>query len=428
MKQAIQFRFPQRQSLGSLFVAPRSQPESWELLQVPMGLVTKPENQPINWEWLDEARGEVTVPPDMKVKLKIASMSVGGISCLAELDPESIHLLDVSRTQLADDSLRHISHLTGLKVLELAYTAVTNAGLEQLKRLAHLESLGLTHTAITNTGLLHLESMTSLRELWLNGTLIDNEGLEHLQGLKNLMLLGLSSTRVDDEAFEELAQMKNLLRVYMFNTEITEAGAQSLRAMLPSCRVKWCRRQPGFDEDISGEEFSLDLSDELNMIAQERATTSAVQAMPEEEFWSFIELLDWDSEGDDHQVIAPCIDRLADCGKEKIYAFLERLNEKLFNLDGECFARNIGRASYKGKGEYFSRSWFLNARCCVVANGREVYEDVLSEPESMPKDFGFRALLDIADEAYSRCTGKKLSYSTKKNPQTFSNKDGWSVL
>ncbi len=36
-------RFPHRRSIGTLFVAPESQPEEWELLTVVRGLVVSPE-------------------------------------------------------------------------------------------------------------------------------------------------------------------------------------------------------------------------------------------------------------------------------------------------------------------------------------------------------------------------------------------------
>ncbi len=427
MMQASIFKFPQRQVVGSLYVAPISQPEAWELLQVPQGLITKPENQPINWRWLDVARGEVEVPPGMKVKLKISSMSVGGISSLTNLDPDSIHVLDVSRTQLADDSLRHISHLTGLKVLELAYTAVTNEGLTQLKSLARLESLGLTHTAVTNSGLAYLDPMTSLKELWLNGTLIDDEGLPHLCSLRELMLLGLSGTRVTDEGLEALAGLENLLRVYLFNTAITSDGAQNLRQKAPRCRVKWRRSSPGEGEMI-GSGTGLDLMDELSLISKELSADDSVAPLLDEEFWGIIDMLDWDADSDE-QKIEPCVLYLADSDDELIYSFLETLSEKLYELDGERFARHIGRASYQGHGKHFSRSWYLNARCCVVANGQEAFEEVLSDPSSMPKDLGFRILTQIAEDAFSRKHGgRKLEYTTRKSSQTFSNKEGWSGL
>jgi hypothetical protein len=50
-------RFPQRFSMGGLYTAPLSQPETWDLFATPLGLIVNPENQPINWQWLDEAQG-----------------------------------------------------------------------------------------------------------------------------------------------------------------------------------------------------------------------------------------------------------------------------------------------------------------------------------------------------------------------------------
>src|ERR1700737_2912871 len=115
-------RFPHRRSAGTLYVAPADQPEEWELLSQVRGLVVTPENQPIKWEWLEEARGNVTVPEGYKLKLKISGKGSGSLAPLAELGPDDLHTLDLSRSEISDISLSHLPKLTGLKVLELTAT------------------------------------------------------------------------------------------------------------------------------------------------------------------------------------------------------------------------------------------------------------------------------------------------------------------
>ncbi|MBZ0188768.1 MAG: DUF4240 domain-containing protein [Candidatus Obscuribacterales bacterium] len=421
---ARQIEFPGKYSLGSLYAAPESQPESFELLDVPQGLITKPENQPINWEWLDEARGTIDIPEGVKLKLKVSPAAIDILCALADLPGDGIHTLDMSRTPVQDAQLINLERLKGLKVLELAYTAISNTGIEILSSLTSLHTLGLTNTAISNSGLSPLCRLTNLKELWLNGTLIDDEGAELVVALKELRLLGLSSTNFTDAGLAVLSRLPNLLRVYMFNTQISGEGAAQLRKQLPACRVKWRRCQNIRPEFMDADDAYLELDEDLEDLFKREL----LQPMNDDEFWPLIDLLDWDSVGDDKKVIEPCVQALAKMSESEIIAFEEALCAKLYKLDAKKFATNIGKESYRGKDQPFSKSWFLNARCCVVANGRELYEQVLENPKSMPKDLEFNALAKIARVAFKRKTGCTLSHVTKLSKETFSNFNGWTGI
>jgi hypothetical protein len=152
---------------------------------------------------------------------------------------------------------------------------------------------------------------------------------------------------------------------------------------------------------------------------------SAYQGMTEEKFWSLIETLDWHKQGDDSAVIEPTVRNLADSPIKEIYKFADLLSEKLYLLDGEKFARHIGKDSYSGPDKHFSRSYFLGARCCVIANGKDYFDEVLEQPLTMPKDLEFESLLQIPSRAYELKTGKKYSYVSSKNCETFSNRENW---
>lgn len=428
----LKLTFPTRFSMGSVYVAPVYQPETWELLRVPQGLVTKPENQPINWDWLDEARGTLAVPDRHKVKLKINNSASTNLDCLLELPPDALHTLDLSRTAIIDESLLNIVHFSDLEVLELAYTAVSDEGAITVSSMEKLHTLGLTHTPITNTGLSEICKLTDLRELWLNGTLIDDEGMVHVKKLTKLVLLGLSSTRVTSEGLTELYQLKDLLRLYMFNTALEEETASEFRKHLTNCRVKWRRPAAQRPEFMFADEASLALDDEFDsdLESGDRANgqKNFVKPMSDERFWQVVDLFNWDAEGNDTAVIEPAVEALSGLTDEDICGFMETLHSKLFFLDAEKFARHIGRESYRGKDEYFSKSWFLNVRCCACANGEDLFEDIVDTPENMPKDLGFRAICRVAPEAYYRKTGQKLTYTPSKSIETFSNKEGWPSL
>jgi hypothetical protein len=433
-------RFPARYTLGGLYTAPTSQPETWELLTTPQGLIVNPENQPINWQWLDEARGDVVFEDenDVKLQLKLAPSAASSLAPLENLPAQSFHILDMSRTQVADLGLTHFSHMTSLRVLELAYTPIGDAGLAFIARLNKIQSLGLTATNISSDGLIHLSSLPDLRELWLNGTHIDDSAAEHLVSQNSLMLLGLSGTKVTDQTIVQLKSLKSLLRLYLFNTQVTEEAITELRKQLPALRVKWKRPLPTRPEYTLADLVDLSVKNkgqnpdhsiiEASAGSETKRLASPHSVLPEREFWDIIDLLNWDAEGNDDTVMAPAVLHLKSLDKDAIAAFEEILCEKLFLLDGEKYARQIGRESYHGPERYFSKEWFLAARCCAVANGQIFFEEVLMDPEAMPKDLGFLALKDLAARAYKEKTGHELKYLTRFNPESMRNNSGWRNL
>lgn len=459
-------RFPQRFSMGGLYTAPLSQPETWDLFSTPLGLIVNPDNQPINWQWLDEARGDVIVPnpESCKIQLKVSASAANLLSPLENLPSQSLHVLDMSRSQINDLSLTHFSHLSSLRVLELAYTPIGDAGLAFVARLEKLESLGLTATSVTSDGLIHLTGLDHLKELWLNGTQVDDSAVEHISQLSELRLLGLSGTAFTDAGLAGLVGLKDLVRLYLFNTSVSEEGIAKLRAQMPQLRVKWKRAAPTRPEytladlvDLSikaappegssagsgtGSGSGADLNAGSNAgqttdgkplansmkKPKQESLSKPETVLSQDDFWDIIDLLNWDEEGNDDAVIAPAVQQLSQLSKEEILAFQEILSQKLFMLDGEKYAREIGRDCFKGNIKQFSKDWFLAVRCCAVANGQLFYNDVLLDASNIPKDLGFAALTTLAPSAYCRKTGENFNYKTNYSFDSCSNQKGWPSL
>lgn len=427
-------RFPHRRSIGSLYYAPKSQPEEWELLSQVRALVVSPENQPIKWELLDEARGTVKIPAGVKLKLKVNPKGAT-LSPLSELAPDDLHVLDLGHTDVTDSSLAHIESLRGLRVLELTSTDITDEGLLHVAKLTGLTSLGLSHSRISDEGVKELGGLTRLRELWMSSTDIDDAGLEGLSLPQTLVQLGLSGTRITDEGLKRLYSLKSLIRIYLFSTQVTREGTEELKKALPSCRVKWCPPQNLDDEDFGLGSFDAEPVDEDEAVLKRLTETFPLldfsapsKTMNESRFWQIIDMLDWESHGDDEKVVEPLVEELSLGSVEDILIFQDLLSEKLFVLDGEDFAREIGQDAYQGDKTSFAKEWFLGVRCCVVANGREYFEEVLNSPSEIPKDLEFRALLEIAPAAYRRKTNKRLRYTPSHNYETFSNKRAWAQV
>lgn len=146
--------------------------------------------------------------------------------------------------------------------------------------------------------------------------------------------------------------------------------------------------------------------------------------LSEKHFWEIIALLDWSKEGDDDAVVEPAIAHLVVGPVRHIFEFADLLSEKLYALDGRAYAEHMGEDAWS-PDRYFSVDTFLYARCCVVANGQELYKQVLHDPTKMPKDITFEALLYIPSEAYERKTGRQYDYVPSFPIETYSNKEGW---
>lgn len=147
--------------------------------------------------------------------------------------------------------------------------------------------------------------------------------------------------------------------------------------------------------------------------------------MNDKTFWKLIGAFDWANEGDDGAVIEPAIAKLSLLSVEEIAAFQEILAGKLHALDTEAHARSIGEYAYTSGGDGFSVDWFLYTRCCVVANGRDFFNSVVSDPSAMPKDMEFESLLYLAGSAYERKTGAEFDYEPTVSYETFANESGW---
>ncbi len=147
--------------------------------------------------------------------------------------------------------------------------------------------------------------------------------------------------------------------------------------------------------------------------------------MDEQTFWDLIAKLDWDEVGDDDAVCEPVIRALAALPEDEIFAFEDHLAEKLYALDTRAHAAAMGEFGWKSDDEPFSLDGFVYARCCVVANGPEAYAEVLADPQAMPKDMEFEALLNVAADAYELKTDDEWDYSAPVDYETFGNKAGW---
>lgn len=159
-------------------------------------------------------------------------------------------------------------------------------------------------------------------------------------------------------------------------------------------------------------------------VSIELSTIPAEGGLSEDGFWNFIALLDWSQVGDDSAVIEPLVSALSAGPLRYIYDFKDILSQKLYLLDGSAYAAAFPDQDHDAAfGDVF-----LFARCCVVANGRACYQDVLEHPEKMPVSLYFSPILRVANEAWKRRFGTVMRYVSAYPIESFNNENAWKEI
>lgn len=146
------------------------------------------------------------------------------------------------------------------------------------------------------------------------------------------------------------------------------------------------------------------------------------RAMPEDEFWQFIAMLDGST---DDEAVERLTAALRTGGKRKAVGFAERLAATLYDLDREVLFREPVRWSDDPDDEApipLSDDTFLYLRADIVAKGKAVVDSVLADPAVLLTrrwDDG-EALLYAADKALGDEIETKFSYETGSNEQHWS--------
>ena len=143
-------------------------------------------------------------------------------------------------------------------------------------------------------------------------------------------------------------------------------------------------------------------------------------AMPEDEFWSLIELVEGSGWTDEETNLIPLVETLSAMSVQSIEGFFETLAQKLFALDT--------RAHYQAFTWFPGRSdTFLYTRLAVVAQGRTEYQRILENPRFFPGSSSrwLEGLLYVADDAYRSVTGLAFQRASSVNFESGSNDIGW---
>ena len=208
-------RFPEDRSLGKLMVRGEGAYTHWDA----------------GWEPLCEARGTVRVPAGKELRLEVGIEVAKSLSRLSEVEADDLHQVTLQGTEVRDDDLKHLAHLTGLRGLDLSNTPITDEGLKHLDALASLEDLVLTYTQITDAGVAQIANFRSLRGISLYGTGVTDDGLAPLKDLTSLKWLVVGRTNIGDRGLAHLSGLTAMERLSLQSTKITGAGLVHFKRM-----------------------------------------------------------------------------------------------------------------------------------------------------------------------------------------------------
>ncbi len=212
MSATTKFKFPERISLGGLYLAAKSFPHQRK--------------------WVGEAVGEVTpaVPDDKMLGLQISGHIAEGTLTESLETLKNLQSFDLSTVRFSDAILKEIAHLDQTIELRLDFVPFEDSHVAKLSPLKKLSTIWFLHTAITNKSLRQLATMPSLQHLVLKKTDITDGGLVHLSDLKDLRTLLLPS-EITDNGLEELAKLERLLHLDISNTKVTDKGLEFVGGM-----------------------------------------------------------------------------------------------------------------------------------------------------------------------------------------------------
>lgn len=181
---------------------------------------------------------------------------------------------------------------------------------------------------------------------------------------------------------------------------------------------RWEHEKEAFQQEVENEKRAREKRAE----ADRKRNMKPKKMMEETAFWEIIKKIDWTKNDDDERMFS-AISFLATQKVTDIKQFQENLSYKLYQLDTKAHAKNIGDNAFGT--DYFSEDYFLYVRCCVIANGKEIFQNALANPKHMLKNIDFEPLLYLASSAYEMKKKKDFDYETGCDYETYSNYTGW---
>ena len=133
-------------------------------------VLVESDDDPEFWEAVGAAQGTLQVPRNRKLQLEVVKAGEVDLAPLATLYKDLFHSVDLSESEVSDETLKFLAHQTSLQEVDLSHTAITDNGIEHLAQITSLNKLWLDKTKVTDSCISKLKEMRNLRKLSLSGT------------------------------------------------------------------------------------------------------------------------------------------------------------------------------------------------------------------------------------------------------------------
>ena len=174
--------------------------------------------------------------PDLtEVTLQFSDFSNEQLRHLIHL--KHLESVDLKWTPISDQGLAFLAQIPSIRSLKLnksyapkrvanvSKSQLTDQALKHISMMRNLEKLIIWGAEISDEGLIDIAKCKSLKQLWLCETGINGEGLKHLSTLARLENLDLCGTRVTASSLEPLRTMRSLKSLSVARTQVSQQEA-----------------------------------------------------------------------------------------------------------------------------------------------------------------------------------------------------------
>ena len=165
---------------------------------------------------------------------------------------QSITKLDLSNSDVDDNTMLLLAKLGNLEELNLSNTQVTKFGLSRLKPLLHLSLIELNTRQVTDDNIQALKDINLLDKIsavgWkrIDGTVVrtgplteveslslaycklTDQGLKAFSSFENVIWINLRDTRISDKGLDSLSHLTQLKTLFVGGTQITDLGVKKI--------------------------------------------------------------------------------------------------------------------------------------------------------------------------------------------------------
>ncbi len=175
-------------------------------------------------------------------------------------------ILALPNSEKRDEHLQQLAELKegldAITTLDLSRSGVSDEGLKHLAAFPQLAELNLSETRVSNAGLVSVAEVKTLRSLTLGNLRgVDDTGVKHLSSLKELESLTITACPVTDLVFATLADLDGLQTLNLSNCpDIYGKGFQLLTTKGHFKNLR--------ELQVSGSKFGNYGMDQLNKLPQ----------------------------------------------------------------------------------------------------------------------------------------------------------------